>query len=374
MTNKAQPLVTPRELRQATRREFGPATRDLIRQRRGSRNTQKHIDQWYGDFLKTIQGATATTATNAANVTAQQAQQAQATEDQAKAYGLAPQASPEAGQAALSRRAGADSFGALLATQGASAVNLMGTRQVAAGASRVQAHKDESAHARAIREAFGDLARNKGAFKTKYVADAEDAAWRKQLEAKGFGIDLARLEQQEREDLRDHRDAAADRRSDRTADARDVNQWGYTNAEWRAMSPEQRQRIIREQKQAGQDDGLTPAQRRENRKNSREAITRITDVIGRLGTYSGQQVQTPGTDRTHVATDKDIRDRLLREGFSSPEIHLALKIRHGRPLTRSDRIRAHRLGIIKVPRGWKHPGRADFNDQINENPGVNTGH
>lgn len=100
------------------------------------------------------------------------------------------------------------------------------------------------------------------------------------------------------------------------------------------------------------------------RTSSNKEASRVTDITDRVGTYAARPIRTGTTTRnadgstteqTRPATPEDVTNMLLKDGFSAEEIKLALKVRSGQPLTQSDILLAHRMGLAHIPNAWLHP-------------------
>jgi len=102
-----------------------------------------------------------------------------------------------------------------------------------------------------------------------------------------------------------------------------VNQWGYTNKEWRSMSPARRQGIIKQQKRWGMKPGggktgsgtagLTPLQRRQVRQNRNKAAA---DVRATLDAHPNITSANP---RGKHLRSQSITTLMQRYGFSHYE-------------------------------------------------------
>jgi hypothetical protein len=172
------------------------------------------------------------------------------------------------------------------------------------------------------------------------------------LENAAFGLDTYKAQT-------DRADEQRDDRQQRREQNRSVNQWGYSEREWRSFTPEQRRRIMREvkseQRAPGEsgEDGLTPAQRRARRKERGEGINRVREVGSLWDEYSAGKVMDPTTEKMRPPTDGEIRARLRKEGYSQSEISIGLKVRARKPLTPSEIATARRMGIWPVPKQWR---------------------
>lgn len=209
----------------------------------------------------------------------------------------------------------------------------------------------------------------------------------KQLQAKlGYKTDLAKI-----------------KATSNTADAKFVAQYGVSQNVYRNMTPKERLAWKKQWNKSSQSpsdklttarlkyfqqhgyfprtgkapasngssgsNGLTPAQRHADRRDSRKAISHLQEVPGIYHNLSQQRNPKidPTTNKpvvhngkvvTVAPTDAQIKAELQKRGYSPQEIDIALTLNKHRPLTPAQVRAARNLGI-KVPKRWlpKHVNR-----------------
>jgi hypothetical protein len=100
-------------------------------------------------------------------------------------------------------------------------------------------------------------------------------------------------------------------------------------------------------------NGETPAARAKRiagvRDKSGKALGRLDDINGRWKLYRTQKVTPPGKGaKPRPPTPAEVTQRIIKEGFKTPELHLARLIREHKRFSPADVALAHRLGI-RVP-------------------------
>lgn len=140
-----------------------------------------------------------------------------------------------AAQAAAVRGQLAGGMGTELAGRGRAASTLASLMQASGSGSKAQALGQARRNTEDVRSKLG-------AFRTKYMADARDSESKNVLAVQLATGKLAA--------------SAAEGAADRAADAGKVNQYGYTNAQWSKMTPEQRRQAAADWKKA--TTGKTP--------------------------------------------------------------------------------------------------------------------
>lgn len=225
------------------------------------------------------------------------------------------------------------------------------------------------------------LTADRAAFVQQRKGELKDDAWKRKLEAKAFGLDVAKA------DLSAAQAQVDDRRADRALDIQErgqkrtirksrnaVNQYGYRNGEWQRMSTAERQAAIKSYKQntALPKDPktpaeLTPAQQRAAQEKRNTVRTRVDTVAARIGDIGKipRNIKDPKTGDV-VKTRPPLRDEILArardEGFSQDEIIVALAIRHGDDTWDArTRAAAKRLGY-GVPK--------QFRPKVNKSPNL----
>ena len=286
----------------------------------------RSIDPWFQDYVNRTQA-----------LQGQQRQQAQGIIDQSVAQAqqqgqtVLPQAGVDPGSeaaqndilAAASRKALADAFTKVLqagqqATEGAY------TQQAGlVEASRIGEHRTQQ-------NALADLLKERGAYESDYVTQARDKEHTKGLERKAFGLKQTETildAQNDRQKLRQERQ---DKRRERKEEGQKVNQYGYSEEQWRRFSPSHRQRIIAKSKSNGspspkstEPKPLTPAERRARRKEKAENQRR-SDFIE--ATIRNPPVYPKGHPKAgQTPTRAEIVDQLVKKGYSKAEIKAAMR-------------------------------------------------
>jgi hypothetical protein len=279
----------------------------------------------------------------------------------------------DAANAALVRQGQLANMGGLVASQGLAENAYLGNRQASSGPLEIQARTD--AKKQIIR-----LKREKGAARVNALQGLRAEAQQAKVDQWAHDFALGKENDDVRNEKRDDRLARLQAKLDALEAGNDVNTWGYSKSEWLAMSPAERQRIIKAQKNyggsndSGGSDGddkpaLTPAQIRDARQKSRDAAAEIDDALSRLRDYVGADVpdfndpENPDKQTgSHTASETEVRNRLKEEGFSSQQIDLAMRIRSGKALNKHQKALARRLGITHLPKRWVR-GRKKDNDK-----------
>lgn len=248
LAEEVAPGLTRGQLRQDTRTaaqlRFGQEQRQLNR-------LPGRVDDWFGQYQQTIRDAQAAQQGNYQGAiqgvkdlqagltqTAKDAwagQQAEMAADAARRGATVdPELADVAHNAANVRAAQLAGFAAQLTGQGANENAYLSRRDVNAEVGRVGALRQVASQQR-------DLAREKGAFKSEYRSNARGEAIKNYLnQVAAESLIQDRLADNER-------DKTADRINDANADAtrkgtqgrwaNSLNKYGYTNAQWRNMSP-----------------------------------------------------------------------------------------------------------------------------------------
>lgn len=191
------------------------------------------------------------------------------------------------------------------------------------------------------------VAADKGNFRAQYVTDARGDERQNELAHAAFEIPTANAKlsakvsagnSKRTQDTSKAGRKAASRRERNTPITSGAFE-GLTHGELRKLTPAAKQQRIKaynKSKKPGKD-GLTPAQRRSQAEKKTKAATRIQDVAGRWGLYADtlvtEQVSVPVSDKypkgkkevKRKPTASEIKQRLIKEGFSTVEIAKALK-------------------------------------------------
>jgi hypothetical protein len=198
-----------------------------------------------------------------------------------------------------------------------------------------------------------DLAADKGLYKSQYVSEGRDKEHTKSLERQAYGLDVQKAADDAADDRRDARQKRRDarqRQRDKNEDQR-LAAGKFRSAE--EKDDYQRRNKLGPYKPPAKPGagGLTPAQQKAQKEKSSKQTTRITDAEGRWNLYKDTTV-TDQNDKKRKPTPSEIKQRLIKEGFSTQEIHLALMWSSTKPWTAKDRATARRLGI-RLPRKKK---------------------
>lgn len=168
----------------------------------------------------------------------QAAQQQMAGLGQALGQGAPGLSHPESAlreqQAAAVRQQGAGSLAALSAAQGANTDARFNSDIANVGLRLVEELTREAGRGRELDEKGQQLAREKGEFTSSQRSKLTESYRKSGLENLVFAADQTQ--------------AAAKLQADKQKSDSQVNQWGYTAAEWRSKSESERQAIIRRQK------------------------------------------------------------------------------------------------------------------------------
>jgi len=279
---------------------YGPLDHQLQQQLQQSQRVQQAIPQWYDQYRQLASAAQAGSQQGYQAAT-QQFQQMQAAtgqpqgqaeiaamNQQAQALGgvADPQAAQVAAQAAQVRAGMAGSLGGVVAAQGAGqnayAHNLLantGRHQIESLLSELQQDRD-------IRDDQAQLGREKGAYRTQVDRQIRDREQRSVLERAAFNLDVANTRADNERADRQLRQQQRDSRRREQREAGQVNQYGYTDREWRRMSTAERQAVIRESRASGRGGsgsgsgsggGRQPAPRQE----PRSSLTQRTAIVDR---------------------------------------------------------------------------------------------
>lgn len=255
----------------------------------------------------------------------QAAQQAVAQQPMAQTVGL----TPEAQLAAQSRAGMGQAFSNLLTAQGAAQQDYFTGRGTVGSAQQLQSRLQGQ-------QMVGALRKERGQYTLNRRDELKDLDHRKRLESAAFGLDRARAAADIAGDAADRRADRQGDRADRRAEGQKINQWGYTNAEWRRMTPAQREAIIKQQRGYGKspatkDGGKSPytaTQLANSRKSFRKVFQDIKKNDNGTATY--------GTDIRKTLTGAGADSLLVRaawqlysKGNVAPNVARALKRDYG---------------------------------------------
>jgi hypothetical protein len=217
---------------------------------------------------------------------------------QAQAAGLGPTVGPATGTAPGSEgAAAAASRGVLqqnlsnyLGSQGNAYENYFTGRGTVGSAQELQTQLQAQAQ-------IAQLAQQKGAYQTSRLGELQTAAHRQALEDAAFGLNV----QKAKTPLKVAKINAKTRikttkitnRAKQQASNQRVNQWGYTDGEWRKMSPAQRQSVMKQEKGYGKTgkSAFSPKETAANRVTLRKAVAKVRQYDNGTTTYRGEAIK-----------------------------------------------------------------------------------
>lgn len=163
------------------------------------------------------------------------------------------QAAQTDANASAIRNALTNSFGAMLASQGASGGDFLRTQELAGGQAKLEHLSDLLKQRGKIDEDIKAVAKEKGQFRTTYEQDQKDAARKRILENQAFGLDTAKAGNTARDQAQRRIETRRHNRSSEqaTKDAKLLKvadfaaKYGKKPDEWLGMTPEQRRSWIK---------------------------------------------------------------------------------------------------------------------------------
>lgn len=347
-----------RDLRSERRLRYGGQTQAL---QQHQANTTGWFDQYKADIAKqaTADQARYTAARQQVIDTADTSQQRsnqQATDAakqmQADAASRGATYSGQPTQQAVAgtdvRHAAAEAFANLILSQGTAEGTYAGARQNVASAAQLS----ERLRGQRMGE---DLRAEKGAFANQYLAQRRQDESKSVLENLAFGLDQQKA-QADIEDKKARRKLTR-RQQNITRRGQDISD---ANADANRDAQKARDRQKAREKRAEHVKDV--------RAGSAKGMARLHDIGSRYDHYASMTnpksrivTDDDGKQSTQVVLDKNgdpvkvkpsepqIRQQLIKDGFSASEINLALKIHRREYLTPADIQAAHELGI-RVPR------------------------
>lgn len=205
-----------------------------------AQENERVTGSWYDQYVRDLDAhrqrveGYGTAANTQADMLARQAGKVSAPE------GMSLDNNQVAAQAAAVRGQLAGGMGTELAERGRAASTLASLMQASGSGSKAQALGQ-------ARKNTEDVRSKLGAFRTKYMADARDSESKNVLAVQ---LATGKLAASAAEGAADRAAKAAENKADRAADAGKVNQYGYTNAQWSKMTPEQRRQAAADWKKA----------------------------------------------------------------------------------------------------------------------------
>lgn len=308
-------------------------------------------------------------------------QQGQAQQAASNAQTDQQQAAMQADAASRGATAGAQPFND--ARTGTTNTGALQTAFAALLGTQSQAQQDYGSNMQSVaglteQNATGTLGRERaGLLGQGRTLDAEQAAFKTgaygdlRNEERTYGLARAAYNLKDQTAVQTAADKAAARRVSR-ANTRDRIAASQQNTQTRQTAAE----IAAEKKRLGNV-----------RATSQKAWTRIEDAAGRWDHYGQMRnptkkisVDTQGKQTEQVVLDakgnpvlkapstEQIRQQLIKDGFSAQEIRIALRVRSGHPLSSNEIDLAHQLGI-RVPNKYRPKVAKTVNPTVND---VNT--
>lgn len=247
------------------------------------------------------------------NVQSSEQQAAMAKDAAARGATVDPSLARTASDASLVRQQAVAGFGAQQAGIGAANSHYADTlARVVAPAQQLQARAQSANQVRQAGDRLTNLSAREGAAKANYrtgrITDEQKTVLSKQAlnldvtkaqasqqqAAAQAKLGQARVAETHRATTLSHADRQASVQARQQADASKTNSHGYSNAEWSAMSTEQRRRVILADKRGAPGSsakdafGNTPAQRR----SAQDSYDRAQILVGQLKGAKGKGVDT----------------------------------------------------------------------------------
>jgi hypothetical protein len=230
----------------ATQVQYGPQDQEAAKQLGQAQQLQKDQGDWYAQYqaaanqLKTDLGNNAKSATDATtNVTNAVGQLGAAT-----GVGDGNVAS-DAQKGSVIRQALSGAFGAMLASQGQSSKDY-GAKiaDLVVPGQKLTAMNQGAKNIGSVRDQIAALAREKGAFGTKFDAETIAAEQKNALANQAFGLDVQKANTQAAQNSPAGKSATAAA----TSEAQNASKYGYSVHDWRTLGPDGRQRVIKASK------------------------------------------------------------------------------------------------------------------------------
>jgi hypothetical protein len=230
----------------ATQVQYGPQDQEAAKQLGQAQQLQKDQGDWYAQYqaaanqLKTDLGNNAKAATDTTTgITNAVGQLGTAT-----AVGDGNVAS-DAQKGSVIRQALSGAFGAMLASQGQSSKDY-GAKiaDLVVPGQKLTAMNQGAKNIGSVRDQIAALAREKGAFGTKFDADTIASEQKNALANQAFGLDVQKASTQAAQNSPAGKSAAAAA----TSEAQNASKYGYSVHDWRTLGPDGRQRVIKASK------------------------------------------------------------------------------------------------------------------------------
>lgn len=286
-----KPPVDPyrRDVRAAARLRYGGEERALEQELAQSAVNQQNNTTWFQQYQDQLEKSRIAQASFYQGQVAGAGQMAAQT-GPANTNPEGQQLTGDSAAAGSVRQAIQEGFAEALRQQGITFNAAKEDQKGVASASQLTARQAEQRRADQVRSEQRELKQDKGAFKTQYRTQLMDDEHRRRLETAAFGLDQYQAEQSAANDRAARRAARRGARQDARAEGDKVNEYGYSNRDWGAMTPQQRQAIIKDSKTWGDRSGgsagqFSPKERRSNRITLRKAIAKVRQNDNGLEDY-----------------------------------------------------------------------------------------
>lgn len=385
------------EAQAATTVQYGPQDRAISQQLGVAQQTERDTGQLYDQYRAAlaqhqaaIQGYQAGAQTalqqTAAGITGLGQQQAMDMQQQANAAAAQQGVAPAGDISALANAALATRQGVMGTFQGQQA--LQGTAansyadaltNVVAPGQKLTALSQARGRTRDIQTKQEDLAREKGAFNQTFRQNRRSDEFKNQLAVQTLGANVAQDQAQAataasrvtesvrhnrtQEQIAKDRNKTAAKTAEQKAAlaAGKVNQYGYTDAAWRALSTGARQKIIKDFK-ASSGGGSTSSTTAKKEFRSKYGVdlqptsahNRAVDFVQNAQTAFGQvgKVVKQADGKPHRVTTDDVVSHLRDKGVSNLWIRAGLEMARG-GLTPGTAARIHKAGYSVSQLGFK---------------------
>jgi hypothetical protein len=302
-----------------------------------------------------------------------------------------------ANQALAVRQGQAGTFGAEQALTGAAANTYADTQaNVVAPGQKLGALAQARGRTRDVRQKQADLATEKGAFNQQFRTERRADEFKNQLAVQTLGANVAQDQAQAQvatqrvtetkrhnqtaEQIAKARNKTAAKTAQQKADlaAGKVNQYGYTDAAWRAMSTAQRQRVIKDFKASSKSSSATTTSKEAFRakygvdpqptaahNRARDDVQNAQAAFGQVGKITTRK----DGSKKRVTTD-EVVSVLRNGGTSNVLIRAALEIRRYGHITPGTAARLHKAGYSVATLGFKTgPARGGGSGSQTTRPG-----
>jgi hypothetical protein len=301
-----------------------------------------------------------------------------------------------ANQALAVRQGQAGTFGAEQALTGAAANTYADTQaNVVAPGQKLGALAQAAGRTRDVRQKQADLATEKGAFNQQFRTERRADEFKNQLAMQTLGANVAQDQAQAAvagarvtettrhnktaEQIAKARNKTAAKTAAQKADlaAGKVNQYGYTDAAWRAMNTAQRQKIIKDFKASSKSSSSATTTSKEafrqmygvdlqptsQHNTARDAVQNAQIAFRQVG-----KVVKQADGKPHRVTTDDVVSHLRDSNTSNLWIRAALELARG-GLTAGTAARIHKAGYSVATLGLKMRSAASSPSNTTSRPG-----